>query len=279
MPWVRVDEHFYDHPKWHDAPGDSIALWLAATAWCNRNDSTTGFIPEAKTRGLVNVKRVANTLKDLCERDAFHRVPGGYQIHDYEEYQQPEKVKEIATKRAAAGRKGAAHRWEAARTAKEHAAAPLPQPEDDDPMANGIANAIAKTCPDTDTDTEALTKSSVLTVVPNRNSDDDDVRKVLDLIADARMKGRRIDNPRAYRHAVITEADQLDGALIRRMLKDGDGPATVALFVLGHGIATELDREETPSIPWCGPDCDTCDGTAWVDVGNGLAPCPERRTA
>jgi hypothetical protein len=125
---------------------------------------------------------------------------------------------------------------------------------------------------------ENSSSSSVLTVVPNRPVDDDDLRKVLDLIADARMKGRRMDNPRAYRQAVIAEARKIDGDLIRRMLNDHVRPEKVALFVLGYGMTTVEDRRADP-IPWCGPDCSSCDGTAWIDTGNGFAPCPERRTA
>lgn len=169
MAWVKIDEHFYDHPKWCDAPGDSIALWLALTAWCNRNDSTTGFIPEAKTRGLLNIKNVPRTLVDLCDRVALHKVPGGYLIHDYEEYQQPEKVKDIAAKRSAAGRKGAAHRWEEKRRAEEHAAAPPPADPEATDMANGMANAIAKTCPDTDTDSVVISsvRPNITSEVPD----------------------------------------------------------------------------------------------------------------
>lgn len=161
MPWVRIDEHFYDHPRWCDAPGDSIALWVGLMAWCNRNDSRKGFIPAQKTVGIVNVRSLKKTLEDLVERGAVDRVSGGYLIHDYEEYQQPEKVREIAAKRAASGKKGAAVRWEEHRRAKAHAEAPPHTDEDADraianDMANAMPIAMAKTCPDTDTDTECL---------------------------------------------------------------------------------------------------------------------------
>lgn len=283
MPWVRVDEHFYDHPKWHDAPGDSIALWLASTAWCNRNDSTTGFIPESKTRGLVNVKRVASTLKDLCERGAFHRVPGGYQIHDYEEYQQPEKVKEIASKRAAAGRKGAAHRWQAARVAKEHAAAPLPEPEDDPPIANRMANAIAKTCPDTDTDTdtERLPSVGTLSLVPTACHREREI--VFGLVADHRRTKRRSapDNEDGWRFTVLSNLRRTEGELVDRMLADGDTPEAIAAFIIETGGVTSAPPKDT-RVPWCDESCPTCGPggiTAWIDTGDGLAPCPDRRLA
>lgn len=129
--WVKLDDEFYDHPKWAGAPGDSIALWVAMIAWCNRNDSTEGFIPALKTRGLVNVRNVKATLADLCVRGEppVIRAEGhGYVIHDYAEYQQPEKVRDIAAKRSAAGTRGANKRW-------------------NKPIANDMANAIANAPP------------------------------------------------------------------------------------------------------------------------------------
>lgn len=149
MVWVKIDDHFDEHPKWADAPGDSIALWLAAVAWCNRNDSVEGFIPAFKLHGRVKVRNLKRTTNDLVERGAFHPVRDGYLIHDYVEYQQPEKVKAIHEKRSAAGRKGAAARWGERARAAEYADAP---PHDDtQAIANGMPNAmteaIAKKCP------------------------------------------------------------------------------------------------------------------------------------
>jgi uncharacterized protein YbjQ (UPF0145 family) len=111
MSWVRIDDHFYDHPRWVDAPGDSIALWLAAMAWCNRNDSFGGFIPAVKLGGLVNVRNVKATTKDLVDRGAFSQQLNGYFITSYEEYQQNERVKAIREERRKAGKKGADARW------------------------------------------------------------------------------------------------------------------------------------------------------------------------
>jgi hypothetical protein len=115
MAWVKIDQHFYDHPKWAQAPGDSIALWLASMAWCNRNESIEGFIPENKLQGLVNVRSVRRTVTDLVQREAYHPAEreglAGYLIHDYPEYQQTAKVRAIAAQRSEAGRAGAKARW------------------------------------------------------------------------------------------------------------------------------------------------------------------------
>jgi hypothetical protein len=123
MSWVRIDDHFYDHPKWATAPGDSIALWLAAMAWCNRAESFDGYIPAIKLRGLVNIRNPKVSAADLVKREAFTPHLDGYLICNYAEWQQNEKVKAIRQKRSESGKKGAAVRWGS--------------------MANDMASAIA----------------------------------------------------------------------------------------------------------------------------------------
>jgi len=124
MSWVRIDDHFYDHPKWADAPGDSIALWLAAMAWCNRNNQFDGRIPVVKLAGLISIRNVKTTVADLVARHAFHADGTAFLIHEYAEYQQNDKVQRVRAARQAAGRAGAAARW----------GGPMAN------MANGMAN-------------------------------------------------------------------------------------------------------------------------------------------
>lgn len=210
MPWVRIDEEFYDNPKWVGAPGDSIALWVAMIAWCNRNDSTEGFIPAIKTQGLVNVRNLKATLADLCSRGAPHpvvrQVEGGYVIHDYTEYQQPEKVREIAAKRAAAGKKGATRRW---------------GKSPPDPQANGMANAIANAtdvamtngCPDPVPDPVTNSRTATSSHHPHGVLDGQTIEQAIDKVADAiilwRARDQQIKNRQKYldaaRPGVIAE--------------------------------------------------------------------------
>lgn len=272
MPWVKIDEEFYDHPKWASAPGDSIALWLAAMAWCNRNDSTEGFIPAVKLRGLVNIRNVGKTTIDLTARDAFHPEERegvhGYLIHDYVEYQQPEKVRQIAAKRAAAGMKGATARW----GNSDH-------PSKANGMATPMANAIAHECPVSRLPSPVLPKGlrdvSLGTSASNGDGRDDDLEHVLATITEARMAAvAGIRNRRAYRTAVLSEARLQDGELATRMLADGTPPDHVAMFILGHGIGAEAEHDVTPDA-WCTTDCPHCHGDHWIDDGTDRpAPCP-----
>ena len=49
--WVKVDDHFDEHPKLQKAGPLAVALWLAGLAYCNRN-LTDGKIPRAKAETL-----------------------------------------------------------------------------------------------------------------------------------------------------------------------------------------------------------------------------------
>ena len=62
MAWVRLDDHFDQHPKIAEVGPLGIALWAAGLAYCNRN-RTDGFIPWGTARSLL-------TWQFLGENDA-----------------------------------------------------------------------------------------------------------------------------------------------------------------------------------------------------------------
>lgn len=111
MPWVILDDGFNDHPKWASAPTDSIAMWVAALAWCNHNERWDGRIPTIRLAGLVNAKNPKRTIADLEQRRAVHRDGDHHVIHNFAEWQRVERKKAISEVRRANGRKGAAVRW------------------------------------------------------------------------------------------------------------------------------------------------------------------------
>jgi hypothetical protein len=111
MSWVLIDDEFYDHPKWRTAPGDSIAMWVAAIAWCNRSEAWDGRIPTTKLAGLVQVRFPKRTIIDLEDRNAMERDGDSHVVHDFAVWQQIAKRKAISDTRREAGRRGAAARW------------------------------------------------------------------------------------------------------------------------------------------------------------------------
>jgi len=118
MPWVRIDDHFDEHPKFLKAGPLAMALWVAGLAYCNRN-LTDGFIPLGKVAGLCSW-----TFLDEPDAQGRSRVvkagitsgmsgddvdpeylaqrlvnaglweylgPEGYRVHDYLDYQTSRK--------------------------------------------------------------------------------------------------------------------------------------------------------------------------------------------
>lgn len=158
--WVKIDDGFYDHPKFVKAGPLGIAMWATALAWCNRNIEANerqghpaGFVPESVVRRLIDWQGVAwrcwsgelvgggedaeaIAVADwLVKCGIFEATEGGYLIHDYDEYQQPEKVKDIRAKRAEAGRRGAEARWSAKSASAKASSMPSA-------IANGKASAM-----------------------------------------------------------------------------------------------------------------------------------------
>jgi general stress protein YciG len=104
MPWFKVDDSFYDHPKVFDAPDCAVALWTRAGTWSARN-LTDGFVPAKLPARLCDDPDTA--IRELTDRGLWRRAKGGYQFHEWTDYQpSAEKVRDLRQKRADAGRKG-----------------------------------------------------------------------------------------------------------------------------------------------------------------------------
>lgn len=140
--WVKIDDRFAEHPKLMAAGALAWGVWAEAMAYCNRN-LTDGFIPVAVAEAFggrwrtrvdgrvwqafvhcgdemvaVDAEFVAAALADA---GLWHRVDGGYQIHDYADYQ-PTKAQVMAEREhrhsvASAGGKAAKAKRDAKRSA------------------------------------------------------------------------------------------------------------------------------------------------------------------
>lgn len=119
MVWVRVDDHFDEHEKIVGVGPLGLALYVAGLCFCNRN-LTDGFIPAPKARslmdwhgiGLFEPKGLGGPLHGadgetvagwLVAAGLWEEVDGGYQVHDYGEYQ-PSREQVVAERKAAAER-------------------------------------------------------------------------------------------------------------------------------------------------------------------------------
>ncbi len=97
MPWGRLDDTLYDHPKL-DALGSAklqgVGLWTLAITWSNRW-LTDGAIPTERIKKLGGSVALANRLVDA---GLFDKTATGYQIHDFLEFN--DSREEILAKRA-----------------------------------------------------------------------------------------------------------------------------------------------------------------------------------
>jgi hypothetical protein len=118
MPWFRVDDSFWGHPK-AIAAGPALALWLRAGCW-SAQQLTDGFVPRGMLATLGGTPVMAKRLVDAKARPdgegLWVAVEGGWRFHDWSNYQ-PSKAD------VEADRHDARERMRKAREAKRAAAA------------------------------------------------------------------------------------------------------------------------------------------------------------
>lgn len=110
MPWVRLDDHFDEHPKLAKVSPVALALWVVGLAYCNRN-LTDGFIPESIALRLIAARKPRGPIDELLTAGLWLKATSrlGFSIHDFEKYQ-PSKAEvlaeraRIAAQRSVAGR-------------------------------------------------------------------------------------------------------------------------------------------------------------------------------
>lgn len=101
MTWVKLDDAFADHPKVMALGRDRMAglgVWTAAACYCARY-LTDGFVPAAVAHGFGH----ARILSRLVEVGLLDKVPDGYRLHDWLDYNPP-RAKVLAERQAAKDR-------------------------------------------------------------------------------------------------------------------------------------------------------------------------------
>lgn len=94
MPWGRLDDGLYDHPKLGDLGRSklpAVGLWTLAISWSNRR-LTDGFVPTERIAMLGGTRSIAETL---VTAGMFDHAEGGYTIHDFLEFNESRETVEI----------------------------------------------------------------------------------------------------------------------------------------------------------------------------------------
>jgi hypothetical protein len=86
MPWVKLDDQFFAHPKVIDLPKDAKLLFLCGLTHC-ATQLTDGFISQGAMRLIAATVDVAQGhAGDLVAAGLWEEVGGGFAVHDYLEY-------------------------------------------------------------------------------------------------------------------------------------------------------------------------------------------------
>jgi hypothetical protein len=108
-----------EHPKIAALDARSAWTFVCSIAYANRN-LTDGFVPDAVAFRLADHPQQgepSQVIDELAAAGLWEVVDGGYQIHDYPDYQRSKEevrgtAETLSEKRARAGRAGAAKRWQ-----------------------------------------------------------------------------------------------------------------------------------------------------------------------
>jgi len=82
VSWIRLDDQIAHHPKFTKA-GLSSWLWVCCLGY-SQKFLTDGFIPEAAVSSIAGgIERPKIHVTKLVKIGLLDRVDGGYQVHDY----------------------------------------------------------------------------------------------------------------------------------------------------------------------------------------------------
>jgi hypothetical protein len=138
VPWSKLDDQFYDHPKTVAVGTLGAGLFALALSWTAKA-LTDGFVPAAMIPRLVADIEDPIALADaLVDAGMFEAVKGGYLIHDYLKYNPP--AAKVKAKREEDARRQA--EWRERNTGSDgqyHGATPEPERE-----PNAVTNSVTE---------------------------------------------------------------------------------------------------------------------------------------
>jgi hypothetical protein len=108
LPWVRMDCNWWNHPKFlmliEDRKYQAVTAYWAAVGWSGGHGQA-GFLPYF---ALSQIHATRKQAGELVEVRLFEVDEGGWQIHDWADYQPSTEENEARSKRA---RDAAMTRW------------------------------------------------------------------------------------------------------------------------------------------------------------------------
>lgn len=94
MTWFKIDDGFYDHPKFLDLSNAAVGLWSKAGGWCGRH-LTDGVIPASQVKVLKGTRA---QIRDLIEAGLWVETTTdvgakAYRFHDWNDFQPTRELK------------------------------------------------------------------------------------------------------------------------------------------------------------------------------------------
>lgn len=140
MPWVRLDDRFPSHRKVALLSDRAFRLHVSALCWSSEN-LTEGKILDRELSVIARVRGLKAAAGELQSAGLWDRCDGGWEIHDYLEYN-PDRAKVQAERAANAARQQAFRdrkkaELEAKRNAQRNGVTHPPNDAPDDTNATG----------------------------------------------------------------------------------------------------------------------------------------------
>lgn len=99
MPWFKVDDGFWAHPKCVATPPIALALWVRAGSW-SAQQLTDGNVPTVVLAMLGGTSKLAAALVNA---GLWETTSEGWRFHDWHTYQ-PTRAQVAADREASAAR-------------------------------------------------------------------------------------------------------------------------------------------------------------------------------
>jgi len=102
MPWAKLDDQMWGHPKFMGLSNTAVGLWTRSLSYA-AGHLTDGFIPESFVARFAE----AGEITELLDVGLWTQVDSGYMMHDWADYQ-PQAADVKAARKADSARKSKA---------------------------------------------------------------------------------------------------------------------------------------------------------------------------
>lgn len=156
MPWFKVDDALAFHIKALAAGNQALGLWVRAGSW-SMQQLSDGFVPASMVTALGGGHKDA---KALMQAGLWHQVDGGFQFHDWAEYQ-PTRA-EVSAERQASRERVRKHRAKKAGNGERNG------------DSNGVTNSVSTPAPSRPVPSRDFDKTSRSQSLDDRANDSTD---------------------------------------------------------------------------------------------------------